>query len=88
MTQQRQLAQHREHRVGESVPLARAERPRFAEEVGDDAVGRMLEAQDAVHEIGRRLEQGVGRHRRDYPGRVGPGRPAAAFGARPPGPPA
>ena len=70
MPQQRQLAQHREHGVGEGVALARAERRAIAKEVGDDAVGRVLEAQDAVHEIGRRLEQGVGMHRRDYPWRV------------------
>ena len=45
-------------RFGEGVPLALAEGARFAEELGDDAIGRMLEAQDTVHELGRRLEHG------------------------------
>jgi hypothetical protein len=83
MTQQRQLAQHREHGVGEGVPLARAEEPRLAEEVGDDAVGRMLEAQHAVHEVGRRLEQGLGMHR---PRLSLPGDPTRSAAARPTGP--
>ena len=32
-----------------------------------DAIGRMLEAQHTVHELGLRLEQGLRMHRRDYP---------------------
>ena len=50
-----------------SVAIARAERALLAEEVGDDAVGRMLEAQHAMHELGLRLEQGGRMHRADYP---------------------
>ena len=63
MPQQRQLAQDREHGVAERMPFARAERPRGAEEIGDDPVGGMLEAEDAMHEVGRRLEQSLGMHR-------------------------
>jgi uncharacterized membrane protein len=70
VAQQRQLAQDGEHGVGQDAALARSEHACFAKEFGDDAIGGMLETQDAVHEIGRRLEQGVGGHRRDYPRRV------------------
>ena len=44
MTPERQLAQQREHAVGQRVAIARAERTLLAEEIGDDAIGRMLEA--------------------------------------------
>ena len=67
MAIERQPPHQRERAVGERRALARAERALLAEEVGDDAVGRMLEAQDAVHELGRGLEQGVRMHRGDYP---------------------
>ena len=67
MVQQRRRRSTRVHGVGEHVALARAERALLAEEVGDDAIGRVLEAQHAVQQLGRALEQGVRMHRGDYP---------------------
>ena len=57
MAPERQLPEEREDAVGEQVAIARSERALLAKEVGDDAVGRMLEAQHAMHELGLRLEQ-------------------------------
>ena len=67
MAPERQLPQQRERAVGEHVAIARAERALLAKEVGDDAIGGMLEAQHAMHELGLRLEQGGRMHRPDYP---------------------
>jgi hypothetical protein len=67
MAPQRELAQQREDAVGEGMAVARAERALGAKEVGDDAVGGMLEAQHAADELGLGLEQGLRMHRRDYP---------------------
>ena len=67
MAPERQLSQQREHAVGKHVAIARAEGALLAKEVGDDAVGGMLEAQHAMHELGLRLEQGGRMHRPDYP---------------------
>jgi hypothetical protein len=61
---QRQLSQEHEHAVGKQVSVARAEGALFAKEVGDDAVGGMLETQHAMHELGLRLEQGGRMHAR------------------------
>ena len=66
---ERELAQHGIGRLGQRVPLARAERARFAKELGDDAIGGVLETQQSVHQLGRGLEQGVRMHRGDYPWR-------------------
>ena len=65
--QQRQLSQEHEHAVGKQVAIARAEGALLAKEVGDDAVGGMLETQHAMHELGLRLEQGGRMHGADYP---------------------
>jgi hypothetical protein len=46
------------------VAIAGAEGTLLAKEIGDDAVGRMLEAQHAMHELGLRLEQGGRMHAR------------------------
>jgi hypothetical protein len=67
MAPERQLPQQREDAVGEDVALARAERSLLAEEVGNDTVGRVFEAQHPVHELGLRLEQRGRMHAGDYP---------------------
>jgi hypothetical protein len=64
MTPERQLPQERERTVGKQVAIAHAEGALFAKEVGGDAIGRMLEAQHAMHELGLRLEQGGRMHAR------------------------
>jgi len=46
------------------MPIADAERSLLAKEVGDDAIGRLLEAQHAMHELGLCLEQRGRVHRR------------------------
>jgi hypothetical protein len=69
MAPERQLPQQREDAVGEQVSIAGAEGALLAKEVGNDAIGRMLEAKHAVHELGLRLEQCGRMHRPDYPWR-------------------
>ena len=63
MAQQRQLADDGVGGFRQRVPLALPEAAGLAEEVGDDAIGRMLEAEEAVHEFRGGLEQVVRMHR-------------------------
>ena len=64
MAKQQQPAQQREDGFREHVAIAHAERSLRAKEIGDHPVGRMLEAQHLMHELGRSSEQGLRRHRR------------------------
>ena len=61
---QQPLAQHRIGRFRQRVTLAAAERAVLAKEVGDDAVGRMLQLQHAVQQFGAQFEKRVRVHHR------------------------
>src|SRR5205085_8092204 len=62
MIEEQLLAQLGVHGLGERRALARTERAMVTEEARHDRVGRVVELDDELDELGARVEQGFGMH--------------------------
>src|SRR2546427_8738194 len=66
---QQALAQHGIGRFGQRMSLARAEVAMLAEEGRHHAVGRRIELEHGLEQLGREVQQGIRMHGIDYPAR-------------------